>query len=90
MLWPVRLLTIDITILVSMSGNSNGCSGILTTTSLQFPQAFIPCLSQTNVPGIQFEQDGRRTEGAIIVVMQMKINLRNQRNIKTVAVPLRN
>jgi hypothetical protein len=50
----------------------------------------MPCLSQTDVPGIQFEQDGRRTEGAIIVVVQMKTNSRNPRNIKPVAVPLPN
>lgn len=50
----------------------------------------MPCLSQTDVPGFQFEQGGRRTEGAIIVVVQMKTNLKNQRHIKTVAVPLRN
>lgn len=75
---------------MSMSGNPNGCSGILTTTSLQFPQAFMPCLSQTDVPGIQFEQDGRRTEGAIIVAVQMKTNLKHQRDMKIVPVPLRN
>lgn len=54
-------------------------SGVLTTTSLQFPQAFLACLPQTDTPGIQFEHEGRRIEGAIIVDVQIKDRLEHHR-----------
>lgn len=44
-------------------------SKVLTTTSLQFPQAFPPFLSQTDVPGTQFAHAGEKTEGAFMVAV---------------------
>lgn len=44
-------------------------SMVLTTTSLQFPQTFLPWPLHADIPGIQFAQVGRRTEGDTMVVV---------------------
>ena len=76
----LRPLTIAVTIQMHILGKATvERSWVLTTTSLQFPQAFLPCLPQIGVPGVQFEQEGRRTGGVLMVAVQMQIKMKHYR-----------